>query len=70
MKHAVRATFAVAFLVVSAFCQPAQLSGLDAFVQQSLKTFEVPGIGVAVVKDGEIVLAKDTACGSLARAPR
>lgn len=58
MKHAARATLVLAFLVVSAFGQPAPLSDLDAFVQQSLKTFEVPGIGVAVVKDGEVVLAK------------
>src|SRR5579863_8017920 len=31
---------------------------LDAYVARSLKTFDVPGISVAIVKDGKIVLAK------------
>jgi Beta-lactamase class C and other penicillin binding proteins len=32
--------------------------GLDAYINKVLATFEVPGIGLAVVKDGKIVLAK------------
>jgi CubicO group peptidase (beta-lactamase class C family) len=32
--------------------------GLDAYVAKVLKTFEVPGMAVAVVKDGQVVLAK------------
>ena len=31
---------------------------LDAFVANVLKTFEVPGISVAIVKDGKVVVAK------------
>src|SRR5580693_8386706 len=31
---------------------------LDAYVASSMKTFDVPGIAVAVVKDGKIVVAK------------
>jgi len=31
---------------------------LDAYVASSMKTFEVPGIAVAIVKDGKIVVAK------------
>jgi len=31
---------------------------LDAYVAQSMKTFEVPGMAVAVVKDGKILVAK------------
>ena len=46
------------FSAVSAFAQPAPLGGLDEFVARALKTFEVPGVGVAVVKDGAVVLAK------------
>jgi CubicO group peptidase (beta-lactamase class C family) len=33
-------------------------SDLDAYVAASMKTFEVPGIAVAIVKDGKIVVAK------------
>jgi CubicO group peptidase (beta-lactamase class C family) len=31
---------------------------LDAYVAQSMKTFDVPGMAVAIVKDGTIVVAK------------
>ena len=31
---------------------------LDAYVASSLKTFDVPGIAVAIVKDGKVMLAK------------
>jgi CubicO group peptidase (beta-lactamase class C family) len=33
-------------------------SDLDAFVTNVLKTFEVPGVSVAIVKDGKVVVAK------------
>ena len=33
-------------------------SGFDAYVAKVMKTFEVPGMAVAVVKDGQVVLAK------------
>ena len=38
--------------------QPAQLAGFDAYVENVRKTFDVPGIAVAIVKDGEIVLER------------
>jgi CubicO group peptidase (beta-lactamase class C family) len=31
---------------------------LDSFVAQVMKTFQVPGIGLAIVKDGKVVVAK------------
>jgi CubicO group peptidase (beta-lactamase class C family) len=31
---------------------------LDELVARVMKTFEVPGLGLAVVKDGQVVLAK------------
>ncbi len=31
---------------------------LDAYVASSMKTFDVPGMGVAIVKDGKVVVAK------------
>jgi CubicO group peptidase (beta-lactamase class C family) len=34
---------------------------VDAVVERTLKTFNVPGIAVAIVKDGAVVLAKGTA---------
>ena len=33
-------------------------AGLDDFVTRVMKTFEVPGIGLAIVKDGTVVVAK------------
>ena len=37
---------------------PAQLADLDAFVEATRQRFDVPGIAVAIVKDGRIVLEK------------
>ena len=31
---------------------------LDAFVARSMKTFDVPGMAIAIVKDGKVVMAK------------
>jgi len=35
---------------------PAQLQDFTAYVERTLKTFEVPGVAVAIVKDGKVVL--------------
>ena len=37
---------------------PGPPPGLDTLVARTMKTFEVPGLSLAVVKDGKIVLAK------------
>jgi CubicO group peptidase (beta-lactamase class C family) len=37
---------------------PDALQGFDAFVADTLKTFDVPGISVAIVKDGQVVLER------------
>jgi CubicO group peptidase (beta-lactamase class C family) len=42
----------------SAFSQPLSPSQIDSLVWRSMKTFDVPGMAVAVIKDGKIVLAK------------
>jgi CubicO group peptidase (beta-lactamase class C family) len=34
------------------------IPGLDAWVDRTLETFEVPGVAVTIVKDGEIVVAR------------
>src|SRR5271163_4283408 len=39
------------FLALPAFCQPANL---DDYILHAMQTFEVPGVGVAVVKDGQV----------------
>jgi len=38
--------------------QNAPPSDLDSYVARVLKTFDVPGLSVAIVKDGKVVLAK------------
>jgi CubicO group peptidase (beta-lactamase class C family) len=42
----------------SAFAQNTPPADLDAYVTRVLKTFDVPGLSVAIVKDGKVVLAK------------
>src|SRR4029450_9083383 len=37
---------------------PQALSDIDAWVGRAMKTFEVPGLALTVVKDGQVVLAK------------
>src|SRR5699024_372312 len=37
---------------------PSQLKHFDDYVNRVRKTFDVPGIAVAIVKDGHVVLAK------------
>jgi CubicO group peptidase (beta-lactamase class C family) len=32
--------------------------GLDSYIQRVMQTFTVPGLSVAIVKDGKVVLAK------------
>jgi CubicO group peptidase (beta-lactamase class C family) len=51
------ACFALA-VVLSAQAPPAAPPDIDAWVARAMKTFEVPGIGLAIVKDGKTVLAK------------
>jgi CubicO group peptidase (beta-lactamase class C family) len=54
--------FATSILVIasaaSLCAQNAPPPDLDSYVANSMKTFEVPGIAVAIVKDGKIIVAK------------
>lgn len=49
-------------IVSAASAQPApsstRLKGLDEFVERVIRTFEVPGVAVSVVKDGQVLVAK------------
>jgi CubicO group peptidase (beta-lactamase class C family) len=53
--HAVEAAPTPAAAVVAL---PAQLQDFDAYVEAVRAKFEVPGIAVAIVKDGQVVLAR------------
>lgn len=44
---------------------PLDVATVDAVVARTLKAFDVPGIAVAVVKDGQVVLAKGYGVSSL-----
>ena len=59
MKHMAVACVAMS-LVCSARAQSptAPPADLDSYVAASMKTFDVPGMAVAIVKDGKILLAK------------
>src|SRR3970282_2880940 len=50
----------VAIALISTTLSFAQISSVqvDELVNRSIKTFNVPGIAVAIVKDGKVVLAK------------
>jgi CubicO group peptidase (beta-lactamase class C family) len=49
---------AMLLFAIPAFAQSAPPADLDTYVARSMKTYDVPGIAVAIVKDGKIVLAK------------
>ena len=49
---------AVPAAVAKEAAPPPALQDLDAYVESVREAFDVPGIAVAVVKDGEVVLAK------------
>ena len=44
---------------------PLDVAAVDAVVARTLKAFDVPGISVAVVKDGQVVMAKGYGVSSL-----
>ncbi|MDQ2656682.1 MAG: beta-lactamase family protein, partial [Bacteroidota bacterium] len=57
MKYALQ-LFVYALLAVgSAFAQ-ADLKKLDAYYAKALKDWDVPGMSIAIVKDGKVVFSK------------
>jgi CubicO group peptidase (beta-lactamase class C family) len=58
---------AILFLLVSCICSQAQMSegSIDSLVNQTLKTFDVPGIAVGIIKDGKLIHAKGYGVRSL-----
>ncbi|HEX7089152.1 MAG TPA: serine hydrolase [Longimicrobiales bacterium] len=47
-----------AALAAPASGQPGPLQGLDAYVEKAMSDWEIPGLAIAVVKDGETVWAR------------
>ena len=47
------------------FSQPVSSSDIDQLVERTMKTFQVPGIAVAVVKDGRVIHSKGYGVSSL-----
>ena len=62
MRAAAKHLFIAAFLLLifrpSIQAQTAPLPDLDSYVARTLKTFDVPGLSIAIVKDGKVILAK------------
>ena len=59
MKKTTLVVTALTLLSASAFGQPTSLPpDLDRFVTSVMKEFQVPGIGLAIVKDGRVLLAR------------
>ncbi len=58
---------AILFLVFSFTCTQAQMSesSIDSLVNLTLKTFDVPGIAVGIIKDGKLIHAKGYGVRSL-----
>ena len=52
------ATASLAPVPASSSSKPTPLAGLDAEVARAMRAFGVPGMAVAVVKDGHVILAK------------
>jgi CubicO group peptidase (beta-lactamase class C family) len=48
----------IGFYAASVQAQNGPPADLDSYVARVMKTFEVPGLSVAIVKDGKVVVAK------------
>jgi CubicO group peptidase (beta-lactamase class C family) len=65
MKHA----FILLLFVAGTLNSPAQdLKAIDRYIEQARKDWNVPGLSVAVVKDGKIILAKGYGVRELGKA--
>src|SRR6188768_742351 len=48
-----------------AYCQPLNNVAIDSLVNRSMKAFDVPGIAVAIIKDGKVIHSKGYGLRSL-----
>ncbi len=65
MKKLIIAAAVAALFQLQAMAQPVTSAQIDSLTNLVLKTFDVPGIAVAVVKDGKIIHAKGYGVRSL-----
>jgi CubicO group peptidase (beta-lactamase class C family) len=68
MYKSIAASIALLFLLViseTGIAQSLSTYWVDSLVERTLKTFDVPGIAVGIVRDGEVVLAKGYGVRSL-----
>jgi CubicO group peptidase (beta-lactamase class C family) len=53
---------AAALLLALLYCTPCgaddRFAGMDAYIREAMQRWEVPGLAIAVVKDGEVVVAR------------
>jgi CubicO group peptidase (beta-lactamase class C family) len=57
-KHLFIAAFFILIFRPSIQAQTAPPPDLDSYVARAIKTFDVPGLSIAIVKDGKVILAK------------
>jgi CubicO group peptidase (beta-lactamase class C family) len=58
-------SFFLSFIVIAAAAQPLTSKQIDDLVARSMKAFDVPGIAVAVIKDGKVIHSKGYGVRSL-----
>lgn len=70
-RHAPLLLLALAFALgvdaARAAAQPGPLAGLDAYIEQALKDWEVPGLALAIVKDDSVIHARGYGVRELGR---
>jgi CubicO group peptidase (beta-lactamase class C family) len=65
MKRNVLFFLVVSFIGLSGFSQPLTTPEIDKLVERTMKTFQVPGMAVAVIKDGKVIHSKGYGVSSL-----
>jgi len=56
--YRLKLTFVAVLFAVTVRADSAKLNGFDDFVATSLKDWSVPGVAIAVVQDGQVILSK------------
>ncbi len=65
IKYIVNTFIFILFISASLIAQPLSTDQIDTLVERTLTTFDVPGIAVAVIKDGNIIISKGYGVRSL-----
>lgn len=65
MKRNLLFFLVVSFIGLSGFSQPLTTPEIDKLVERTMQTFQVPGMAVAVIKDGNVIHSKGYGVSSL-----